>query len=176
MQVGPAISLPIYRVFLSSGDDARDLRDRVDRLVTEAVNSQLMHVGINLRLEVDRWERTAATNNPNESTNDQFVKRALNSNLTLALFRRKVGQGTREEIEATLAADKSVSVLWFVPRKSKPKSEVATFLEPLADRLYYDKTGRPDEDESWHGIIKVLFRLTLEGLKQHPKGLYFEER
>jgi hypothetical protein len=177
MQVGTPINQLTYRIFLSSGDDAIDLRDRIDDLIRDAVNSQLMQAGIDLRLEVDRWERTAAaTNNSGESTNDQFVKRAIESNLTLALLRRKVGQGTREEIEAALAADNRVSALWFVPRRSSPKSPVAEFLAPHRDRLYYDKTGKPDDDESWHGIVRVIFRLVLEGLKERPKGLYVEQR
>lgn len=177
MQIGSALNLPTYRIFLSSGDDAADLRDRVDDLVIEAVNSQLIQAGISLRLEVDRWERTAAASNDSgESTNDQFVKRALDSNLTLALLLRKVGQGTKEEIEATLEAEQSVSALWFVPRKSKPRSDVAKFLEPKRKYLYYDKTGKPDEDASWHGIVRVLFQLVLLGLKQHEKDLYVEQR
>lgn len=177
MKIGSAINQSTYRIFLSSGDDAANLRDRVDGLVVEVVNSQLMHAGINMRLEVDRWERTAAaTNNPHESTNDQFVKRALDSNLTLALLLRKVGPGTKEEIEATLEAEQSVSALWFVARKSSPRSEVAQFLGPHRDHLYYDKTGRPDDDESWHGIVRVLFQLVLIGLKQSPEGLYVEQR
>jgi hypothetical protein len=96
--------------------------------------------------------------------------------LTLALLLRKVGKGTKEEIEATLEAEKSVSALWFVPRRSSPRSEVAKFLEPQRDYLYYDKTGRPEEDESWHGIVRVLFQLVLLGLKQAPEGLYVEQR
>lgn len=177
MQIGSATNQPTYRIFLSSGDDAVELRDRVDGLVIEAVNSQLIQAGVNLRLEVDRWERTAASSNDSgESTNDQFVKRALDSNLTLALLLRKVGQGTKEEIEATLEAEQTVSALWFVPLKSKPRSEVARFLEPKRKHLYYDKTGRPDEDASWHGIVRVLFRLVLLGLQQDQKGLYVEQR
>lgn len=177
MQIGPPTNQPTYRIFLSSGDDAADLRDRIDALIVEAVNSQLLQANINLRLEVDRWERTAAaTNNPGESTNDQFVKRALESQLTLALLLRKVGEGTREEIEATLEAEQPVSALWFVPRKSKPKSEVAKFLEPQRDLLYFDKTGRPTEDASWHGIVRILLQLVLHGLKQVPEGLYVEQR
>lgn len=177
MQIGSAINQPTYRIFLSSGDDAADLRDRVDDLVIEAVNSQLIQVGIGLRLEVDRWERTAAASNESgESTNDQFVRRALESNLTLALLLGKVGEGTREEIEATLDAGKTVSALWFVPRKSNPRSEVAKFLAPKRKYLYYDKTGRPGEDASWHGIVRVLFQLVLIGLKQNEGGLYVEQR
>lgn len=177
VQLGPPIRPPTYRVFLSSGDDASVLRNRVDALVTEAINSQLREAGVNLRLEVDRWERTAAaSNNPHESTNDQFVRRALESNLTLALLISKMGEGTREEIEATLDAEQTVSVLWFVPRDSNPNSQVADFLKPNRGRLYYDKTGRPEDDASWHGIVRVLFQVVLAGLNDTEEGLYVEQR
>ena len=174
---GPAPTRPTYRIFLSSGDDATALRQRIDDLIIEAVNSQLLQANVNLRLEVDRWERTAAaTNNPGESTNEQFVKRAVESQLTLALLRSRIGQGTREEIEAALEAEQPVSVLWFVPRKSRPRSQVAAFLESKQEHLYFDKTGRPDEEASWHGIVRVLLRLVLDGLQQTPEGFYVERR
>lgn len=177
MHIGPPTPQQTFRIFLSSGDDAADLRDRVDGLVTEVINSQLMQAGIDLRVEVDRWERTAAQRtNAGESTNDQFVKRALNSHLTLALLLRRLGDGTRDELEATLDADKEVSALWFVSRRSKPRSEVSQFLTPKRERLTWDKTGKPESDESWHGIVRVLFCLVLEGLKQGPEGLHVEER
>jgi hypothetical protein len=177
MQLGPPTSQATYRIFLSSGDDAVDLRDRIDDLVREALNSQLIEAEIDLRVEVDRWERTAAkANEPGESTNEQFVRRALRSDLTLALLIAKMGKGTREEIEATLAADKEVSALWFVSRRSSPRSEVARFLGPRRERLTWDKTGRPESEESWQGIVRVLFGLVLEGLKHEPRGLHRERR
>jgi hypothetical protein len=177
MQLGAPTSQATYRIFLSSGEDATDLRDRIDDLVVKAINSQLLEADIDLRIEVDRWERTAAkSNEPGESTNAQFVRRALKSDLTLALLIRKVGDGTREEIEAALEADKEVSALWFVARSSKPSSDVAKFLTPNRERLTWDKTGNPKSEESWHGIVRVLFRLVLEGLKHEPKGLHVERR
>jgi hypothetical protein len=177
MQLGAPTSQATYRIFLSSGEDAAGLRDRIDELVIKAINSQLLEADIDLRIEVDRWERTAAkANEPGESTNAQFVRRALKSDLTLALLIRKIGDGTREEIEAALEADKEVSALWFVAQSSKPSSEVAKFLAPNRERLTWDKTGNPKSEESWHGIVRVLFRLVLEGLKHEPKGLHVERR
>jgi hypothetical protein len=177
MQLGPPTSQATYRIFLSSGDDALALRDRIDRLVLEVINSQLIEAGIDVRVEVYRWERTAAeANEPGESTNQRFVRQALASDLTLALLIRKLGAGTREEIEATLDADQEVSALWFVSPTSKPNSEVAKFLGQKRERLIWSKTGKPDSDESWHGIVRVLFRLVLEGLKHEPEGVYVERR
>ncbi len=177
MQLAAAPPRPTYRIFLSSGDDAAGLRERVKGLVEEAVNSQLMQLGMDLRLELDIWERTAPeTNEPGESTNQRFVKRALDSNLTLALLLAKLGPGTREEIEATLEAGQELKVLWFVPRRSRPQSEVASFLEPLSGRLYYDQTGNPDDDESWHGIVRTLLRIVLLELSRGPQELHHEQR
>lgn len=172
MQIGAPISQPTYRIFLSSGQDAADLRDRVDGLVRDSINSQLLEAEIDLRVEVDRWERSLAKkNNPGENLNDQFVKRALRSNLTLALLLDELGGGTREELEATLAAEREVSALWFIPQQSSPDSPVAKFLGEKRRGLLYSKTGEPDSHDSWSGIVRVLFALILEGLKQTHGGL-----
>lgn len=179
MQIGPPTPQPTYRIFLSSGDDALVLRNRVDDLVRESINSQLIEAEVDLRVEIDRWERSSPTTNyPGESTNDQFVKRALNSDLTLALLLKKLGKGTQEEIEATLGAQKEVRALWFVPPQSNPSSEVARFLAPKREHLFWSKTGAPDSDESWQGIVRVLLKLVLEGLdpKSKIKEDYVEQR
>lgn len=177
MQLAAATPVPTLRVFISSGDDAADLRERVTGLIEKAVNSQLRDLDIDLRLQVDRWEDTAAdTNAAGEGTNARFVRRALDCDLTLALLLKKLGPGTREEIEATLSAGKELKVLWFVPKGSRPRSQVARFLEPLGERIYYDKTGRPDDDESWHGIVRVLLQIVLGEIRQRGQGLHHEQR
>jgi hypothetical protein len=94
----------------------------------------------------------------------------------LALLLKKLGPGTREEIEATLDAGKELKVLWFVPKRSKPRSQVAKFLEPLGEQIYYDKTGKPEDDESWHGIVRVLLQIVLGELRQQRVGLHHEQR
>lgn len=177
VRLNPPSARRTYRIFLSSGDDAVALRERIDQLISEAINSQLIDANADLRIEIDKWERTAATsNNPDESTNDRFVAKALDSDLTLALLLDKIGNGTKEEIEATLDAKKPVSVLWFVPRNSQPNTPVAKFLAPKRDLLYWDKTGRPEDDASWHGIVRIALSVVLSGLTEPQKGPYFEQR
>jgi hypothetical protein len=177
MKIGQPIEQEMFRIFLSSGDDAADLRDRVEALVHDAINPQLLEAQMQIRLEVDRWEKTAAQRaHPGKNTNDLFVQRALESNLTMALLQDRVGDGTREELEAALAAETEVSALWFVPRDSEPDSEVARFLTPHKQTLYYDKTGAPDSDESWLGITRILFGMVLTALGQRQEGLRVERR
>jgi hypothetical protein len=177
VQLATATPVPTLRIFISSGDDAAALRERVAGLIEKAVNSQLTQLGIDLQLKVDRWEDTAAdTNDAGETTNERFVKRALTSDLTLALLVQKLGPGTREEIEATLEAGKELKVLWFVPKRSRPRSQVARFLEPLGERIYYDKTGLPEDDESWHGIVRVLLQIVLGELRPGGEELLHEQR
>jgi hypothetical protein len=177
VQLAAATPVPTLRIFISSGDDAAELRERVAGLIEKAVNSQLRDLDIDLQLKVDRWEDTAAdTNDTGERTNERFVKRALKRDLTLALLLRQLGPGTREEIEATLNAGKELKVLWFVPKRSKPKSQVSKFLEPLGERIYYDKTGKPEDDESWHGIVRVLLQIVLGELRRGGEELHHEQR
>jgi hypothetical protein len=176
VQLAAATPVPTLRIFISSGDDAADLRERVAGLIEKAVNSQLRQLDIDLQLQVDRWEDTAPeTNQAGERTNERFVQRALDCDLTLALLLKKLGPGTREEIEATLNAGKELKVLWFVPKRSKPRSQVAKFLEPLGERIYYDKAGKPEDDESWHGIVRVLLQIVLGDLGR-GEGLHHEQR
>jgi len=94
------------RIFLSSGDDALELRDLVHALVDDAVNPQLRHAGFPYQLAVDRWEQTAAERNAEgEDGNARFVRLAKASTVTLSLLLERLGDGTREEIEAVLETD-----------------------------------------------------------------------
>jgi hypothetical protein len=165
----------MIRIFLSSGDDAAGLRDRVEKLVNEAINPPLREAGSDIRLEVDRWEVTPAQRTRGDATNEQFVERARQAHLTLALLIDRLGQGTRDEIEAVLEAEEEISALWFIARNEHPDSEVARFLEDHKEDLYHDKTGRPDSDDSWVGITRVLMTAVLTGLQQ-PRGAYVERR
>lgn len=166
----------MYRIFLSSGDDARDLRDRVERLVQGAINPSLLQAGANVRLEIDRWEVTAASRTRGTRTNAQFVKRARQAQVTMALLLQTLGGGTREELEAVLdETDRELAALWFVREHEDPDTEVGRFLKLQRPRLYYDKTGPPDDDESWIGVTRVLVRTVLEALKP-PEAIFNEQR
>ena len=175
MRLGEGDRITLYQIFLSSGDDARDLRDRVDGLVYRAINPQLRQTGVPVRFEVDRWERSAAQRTPDgETTNHQFVQRARAANLTLALLLDSLGNGTREELEAVLADQSELSALWFVPKEHEPDSEVAGWLSRQIEALYYDKVGLPGDPESWEGIMRVLVRALIQALTREPED--YDER
>jgi hypothetical protein len=177
MKIGLPLEHRTYRIFLSSGDDARSLRDRVDAIVNDAINPQLLDANADVRFEVDRWERTAAQRNePGETTNERFVRRALKSNVTLSLLLDRIGAGTREELAAVLDTDGQVSALWFVAKDADPQTEVSEFLRPNRERLYYDKTGPPESDDSWVGIIRVLTGVLVEALTSSSEELFVEQR
>src|SRR6476620_5857548 len=176
MQVGQPSSTLTYRIFLSSGDDALDLRDRVEDLVNKVITPQLEDANFKLRLAVKRWEQAASQTTPaGKKTNDRFVDAAVASDLTLALLLDRLGQGTKEEIEAALAAGTEVSALWFIGRTETPDSEVAEFLGKQREQLLHDRTGNPESDESWHGILKILMALVFQGLKQEQVP-HYEQR
>src|SRR5665213_512229 len=99
MKLSEAALIRMYRIFLSSGDDASTLRDRVERLVQNAINPSLLQSGANIRLEVDRWEVTAASRTRGANTNQQFVDRAREAHVTMALLLETLGNGTREELQ-----------------------------------------------------------------------------
>jgi hypothetical protein len=108
----------LLRLFLSSGDDVLDLRRLVHRTVEEAINPVLRARGIPVRLDLDGWDRTAAHRvPPGETVNTEFVARACAAHLVLGLLHEKLGDGTREELEAVLAKeDVELSVIWCVER------------------------------------------------------------
>jgi hypothetical protein len=176
MKLSQADLIRMYRIFLSSGDDARDLRDRVQRLVYDAINPSLLQSGANVRLEIDRWEVTAAARTRGTHTNEQFVQRAREAQVTMALLLQTLGDGTREELQAVLdETEEELSALWFIHKHEKPDSEVAQFLDSNRQRLYFDKTGPPDDEESWIGVTRVLMQTVLEALKP-PEAVFSEQR
>jgi hypothetical protein len=177
MQLGRADLIQLYRIFLSSGDDALELRDRVEGLIERALNPQLKDAGELIRFEVDRWERTAAHRTRDPETNAQFVRRALQSHLTLTLLLAHLGEGTRGELEAVLdETDNEISALWFVPRRGDQDSSVATWLNARRERVYYDRCGTSDSHESWEGIFRVLIAALLDAKRREREDAYVEER
>src|SRR4051812_10096751 len=85
-------------VFVSSGDDALTKRNYIDWLVNDAVNVALKSLEVPVRFEVDRWERSAPHKIlPGATPNDEFVARAMKSNLVVSILIDDLGKGTREE-------------------------------------------------------------------------------
>lgn len=153
-----------YRIFLSSGDDLGNWRDRAEQLIYLATQ-QLMQEGISCRLLTDRWEHTAAQRAPNGGVNQLFVDRALASTLTIVLLGSHIWPGTREELEAVINESDSLTqlaVIWF--EVDSPPSdtaiEVAEYLKASSahDRLLYERTGAPNSDKAWFSVSRVIVR------------------
>lgn len=176
MQLGVAKPAELT-VFVSSGDDVVCLRDLVDDLVRDAINSEFQRASIPLRLLVSRWERSAPGRAADgEKVNDRFVALARKSSVTLCLLLDRLGAGTREEIEAVLdTPDVDLAILWFVEPHTWPKSEVGCFLESLKDRgVFIDRAGRPDSRGSVVAVMRALLNIAIRGLAQ--QGGEFRER
>lgn len=175
----PLISFPSreYVVFLSSGDDALHLRNLVDDLVRESVNSELHLAGFSIRLLVDRWERTAPGRAAGETINSWFVRRARGSSLALCLLIERLGDGTKEEIEAVLDSDGvEISVIWFVDRTTWPMTEVGTFLDAHKGELYVDRAGPPDGDGATISLVRVLLHIVMQAVATHGRRGFRERR
>src|SRR5687767_69770 len=90
-----------YCVFVSSGDDAVELRNRVDGLIRNAVNPELSSHEI--RFDADLWEQKAPRRLFGlETVDDEFVQRAVDSDLVMTLLLARLGRGTKKEVEAVL--------------------------------------------------------------------------
>ena len=165
-------------MFLSSGDDARDLRDLVDNLVREAVNAELDAAGVPVRLIIRRWERTAPGKAVDEDVNARFVRMATESSIAICLLLKKLGNGTKEEIEAVLkAAAVELSIVWFVDQTSAwPKTKLGKFLGEHRGELYIDRAGPPDSPGASIALVRLLLRVVLERLRHQDEEVYRERR
>lgn len=176
MKISEADRLRTYRIFVSSGDDASELRERVRRLVANVFNPSLIEHRAPVRLETDMWERTSAQRSGEEGTNALFVGRARHAHAVLSLLIDELRSGTRAEIEACLRDDEiQVCILWFIEQgATEPENEVADFLNSIRDQIYYDKTGLPHSQESWEGILRVLLMFVIRGMQQ-PEPAYRDQ-
>ena len=164
-----------YHLFVSSGNDAVELRNRVDRLVRNSVNPEL--VGHQIHFEAYLWERQSPRRLfGRETVDDEFVHRALSSDMVLTLLLARLGKGTKKEIEAVLKSSTELRALWFVNQDDNPRTEVAKYLRTLArkQKLRYRRAGRPDTPESSEAIVQVLLAAAVESVSRQPRD--FRER
>jgi hypothetical protein len=161
-------------IFLSSGSDAARLRDRVDLLV-RTISTQFRNAGSRLRFEVDRWEDHAPQRATTSNLNDEFVRCAKASHLTLVLLLNEVRQGTREEIEGVLS--ESTTQLAVLRFKETDGDELADedlrkFLEANKGKFLYKEVLGPDSNEAWAAIMMVLAQVvasvTTERVSEEP--------
>jgi hypothetical protein len=152
-------------LFLSSGDDAAELRDRVEDVV-QVISKQFAEEGSALRFEVDRWESTAPQKAPEGApVNEIFVQRVKESHLTLVLLFNEIRPGTLDELKAALEAKVvQLAVLWFdslIEQESSPDAlEVKVFLDAHRQQILYTRvTQAVDSREGWLEMIRVVSRL-----------------
>lgn len=161
-----------YCVFISSGDDAVELRGRVDGLITNSINPELARHRV--WLDSYLWERQPPKRLFRlETVDDEFVERAVNSDLVITLLLARLGRGTKKEIEAVLRSNAELKALWFVNRHEDPPTEVGKYLKKLAkqQKLRYKRAGRPDTAESSEAIVQVLVSAALEGVMRESRDV-----
>jgi hypothetical protein len=149
-------------VFVSSGDDAQVLRDRVSAL-GQLFNEQLNQVSSSIQIHIDRWEHTAAQRAPGGQVNALFVERAKNSDLTLVLLIGRIGPGTRAEIDAVKNEQKPMlSILWFKPENEEDvDQELRQFVEAMKEENFLNVLGPWKGDDGWLGLIRIVLALVL---------------
>ncbi|MFI2489940.1 hypothetical protein ACH47X_23710 [Promicromonospora kroppenstedtii] len=144
--------------FVSSGNDVVRQRDLFEALVVEANHQFRLREDVErpFVLEVDRWEHDA----PRRTTemNEEFVRRARESHLTVVLLATEVRPGTREEIEAVLGEkDTQLAVVWMEnPDERRKNQRLKKFLREHGE-IAYDRTGPPGSDEATLSIASVVY-------------------
>lgn len=173
----PGTPVAEHTIFISSANDALDLRERVDGLIHNAINPILRSRKLRIRFEPDMWEKSAPRRlAENETIDDEFVARAVASQLMVTLLYERLGPGTKKEIEAVLASETEISMLWFGELGNKPEGGLGEFLKELEDEevLRYDTAGEPDSRASWEAIVRVLLAAILDRLSDQRED--FRER
>ena len=165
--LGPGRLIRQYCVFVSSADDVIDQRNVVEGLVRNSVNPELAAQRYLIRLEAEMWEKAHPRRLfGRETIDDEFVKKAKDSDLVLAMLYERLGGGTKKEIEAVLTSTTPLSLLWFVSRKDNPKTPAAKYIRKLEKRkvLRHKRAGRPGEPENAEAIFQVLLNVALEAV------------
>ena len=159
-----------YTVFLSYGEDGRQMCDLLDSMLREA-NAQLMEQGIPAMIYADRWDHSAAQRVDSGHVNEVFVERAAASHLTIVLLTNEIRPGTREELEAVLQnTETQLAVIWFDVggEATEIGTPTGTYLkEVVNERMLYLKTGAFDSPQAWQSIFKVVTRLVVHIASTH---------
>jgi len=172
--LGPGQLIRHYYVFVSSADDAIDQRNMVEGLVNNSVNPVLAANKHKIRLEAEMWEKAHPRRLfGRETIDNEFVEKAMASDLVLAMLYERLGGGTKKEIEAVLTTKTGLALLWFVNPKDTPKTPAAKYIRKLEKRkvLRHKRAGRPGESQNAEAISQVLFNAALEAISRPVEDL-----
>jgi hypothetical protein len=180
VKLGPGQLVSEFVVFLSSSNDAIEVRERVDGLIRNSVNPALKALGERgARFYLEKWEHTEARRlSDGEDFDDEFIENAVNSDLVMTLVVDRLGPGTKAEMKAVADSNTEIAALWFVKFGQQPETEAARFLNELQDEgiLRYKQAGTIDSNESWQAIVRVLMAAAFEALDPNRDGSDFRER
>lgn len=177
--LSPPLETRSFSVFLSSGNDARDLRDRADAMFKVA--SEVLALKSRVRIEVRRWEHHSSRALHGERVNEVFVAEALRSHLILGLLIQDLRPGTLEELTAALRrVPDRVAVLWFREPGEQASTALDDFLEAWQDVLLYNEVGPADEEPAWLGLVRIvidfLTRIFHDETEANTRELFYEQR
>lgn len=156
-----ALQTAIYKVFLSSGADVLELRDRTEKLC-QIASALLSRHGLSSRLEIERWEDAPPHVVTTGHLNAEFVARALASHMVVALLRDELRPGTLEELEAVLEEGGiELAVFCFEPERER-SPELVTFLNSRKHQIVYKEVGPPESDDAWYELVRSVVDLTIQ--------------
>lgn len=171
-----------FPVFLSYGDEAMHLKKRIVRVLEEAINRQLSHVGARVHLPVWDWRDVPVGRAPDGGKiNDRFVEMARTSSVTIVLLFDRMPPGTQEELLA-VKDDKDVDlkVFWINrPRKLsslRRPTEVARFLNQHKNEFTYLELDDLDSERSWVRLVANVVSVLLKALSSEQRKPYAELR
>lgn len=170
-----------YPIFLSSGQDAEILRNRVERVIEDCLNKQLSFRGWPIHFPVWRWEDVEArAADRGETVNATFVQMARESSVVIVLLHDDLRGGTREELLAVMGdPDVDLKVLWFRKRRGirlRRGSSVKSFLEAHEDSLLHTRIDDRDGEEAWVAVVRNLVSTLLKALRSDDRDPYVEQR
>jgi antibiotic biosynthesis monooxygenase (ABM) superfamily enzyme len=171
-----------FPIFISSGSDADQLRDRVDRVVHRAFNAQLSHLAWQVWFPIWRWEDVEArASKSGQTVNDTFVQMARQSSVVLVLLHDRLRPGTKAELLAVKDDDNvDLKVFWFPLRRSifrlgRP-TEVARFLELHKNEILHKRFDDVDGEAAWIHLVQNLVATMLKALRSEERRPYVELR
>jgi hypothetical protein len=166
-----------FAVFVSYGDEAKDLKKRVKRLVEEAISRQL-NLGVwPIDLVVWDWRDMAGERAPEDGkTNDLFVQKARESSVTMVLLCNKMPPGSEEELlEVVKDPEIDLKVIW-LNSNSSSESEVGQFLTEHSDEFRYVELLELDSEDSWITLTANLIAVLLRALRGQDRTPFWETR
>lgn len=176
-----------FPIFVSCGDEAVPLKDKLKALVENAFESQFSLKGFPHSFPVWHWSDSESAQAPEGGkVNDRFVAAARTSSVTIVLLRNRIPAGTEEEFLAVKDdRDVELKVLWFPDvNEEGEESEVGEFLAKYKNDLVYVRilgvTGEADEletpDEFWVAVTKEIVSIVLRAIRSDERRPFVEGR